>query len=154
MVKGAYTGIAASLINGKTLHVLAGIPVRGGKQSAQTLQKLREFWCTKLYLVIDEISMLSRQFFAKMSRIISITLEIQEEKVFGGLNLIVTGDFHQFPPVVAHQSAPLYWPVDSRRDSEEEIIGRKIFEQFTTVVQLKKQMRVQDPEWHDLLQHV
>ena len=34
MVKGAYTGIAASLIDGKTLHVLAGIPVRGGKQSA------------------------------------------------------------------------------------------------------------------------
>ena len=154
LVKGAYTGIVASLINGKTLHVLAGIPVRGGKQSAQTLQKLREFWRTKLYLVIDEISMLSHQFFAKMSRIISITLEIQEEKVFGGLNVIVTGDFHQFPHVVACQSAPLYWPVDSRRDSEEEIIGQKVFEQFTMVVQLKKQMRVQDPEWHDLLQHV
>ena len=26
-VKGAYTGIAVSLIDGKTLHVLAGIPV-------------------------------------------------------------------------------------------------------------------------------
>ena len=154
LVKGAYTGIAASLIDGKTLHVLAGIPVRGGKQSAQTLRKLRDFWRTKRYLIIDEISMLSRVFFAKMSRIISIALEIEEEKVFGGLNLIVTGDFHQFPPVVARQSAPLYWPVDSRRDSEEEIIGRKIFEQFTTVVQLKKQMRIQDPQWHDLLQHV
>ena len=83
-------------------------------------------------------------FFVKMSRIISIALEIEEEKVFGRLNLIVTGDFHQFPPVVARQSAPLYWPVDSRCDSKEEIIGQKIFEQFTTVVQLKKQMCLQD----------
>ena len=154
LVKGAYTGIAASLIDGKTLHVLAGIPVRGGKQSAQTLRKLREFWRTKRYLIIDEISMLSRNFFAKLSRIISVALEIEEESVFGGLNVIGTGDFHQFPPVVARQSAPLYWPVDSRRDTEEEILGRKIFEQFTTVVQLKKQMRVHDPEWHNLLQHV
>lgn len=31
-VKGAYTGITVLLIDGKTLHVLAGIPVRGGKQ--------------------------------------------------------------------------------------------------------------------------
>ncbi|KAF8424995.1 hypothetical protein L210DRAFT_874447, partial [Boletus edulis BED1] len=27
LVKGAYTGIAASIIDGKTLHVLGGIPV-------------------------------------------------------------------------------------------------------------------------------
>ena len=39
-VKGAYTGIAASLIDGKTLYVLAGIPVKGRRQSAQTLKKL------------------------------------------------------------------------------------------------------------------
>lgn len=39
-IKGAYTGITASLIDGKTLHVLAGIPIHGGKQSAQTMKKL------------------------------------------------------------------------------------------------------------------
>jgi PIF1-like helicase len=66
-VKGTYTGIAASLIDGKTLHVLAGIPVRGGKQSAQTLKKLQEFWRGKPYFIIDEVSMLSRAFFAKLS---------------------------------------------------------------------------------------
>jgi PIF1-like helicase len=66
-VKGAYTRIAASLTDGKTLHVLAGIPVRGGKQSAQTLKKLWEFWRGKWYFIIDEVSMLSRAFFAKLS---------------------------------------------------------------------------------------
>ena len=153
-VKGAYTGIAASLIDGKTLHVLGGIPVRGGKQSAQTLKRLRTFWKDKHYLIIDEVSMLSRCFFAKLSRIISTAMESEEDKIFGGLNVILVGDFHQFPPVVARLSAPLYWPADSRNDSEDDILGRKIFEQFTTVVQLKKQVRVQDDVWHDVLQHV
>ena len=153
-VKGAYTGIAASLIDGKTLHVLAGIPVRGGKQSAQTLKKLREFWRTKRYLIIDEISMLSRSFFAKMSQIISTAMETPKEEVFGGLNVILVGDFHQFPPVVARRSAPLYWTANPVQDSEDDIIGRKIYEQFTTVVQLNKQIRVQDPIWQDILQHV
>ena len=153
-VKGAYTGIAASLIDGKTLHVLGGISVRGGKQSAQTLKRLRTFWSDKHYLIIDEVSMLSRSFFSKLSRIISTALESKEDKIFGGLNVILVGDFHQFPPVVARLSAPLYWPADSRNDSEDDILGRKIFEQFTTVVQLKKQVRVQDEVWHDVLQHV
>ena len=153
-VKGAYTGIAALLIDGKTLHVLGGIPVRGGKQSAQTLKRLHTFWKDKRYLIIDKVSMLSCGFFAKLSRIISTTLESEEDKIFGGLNVILVGDFHQFPPVVARLSAPLYWPVDSRNDLEDDILGRKIFEQFTTIVQLKKQVRVQDDVWHDVLQHV
>jgi hypothetical protein len=154
LVKGAYTGIAASLIDGKTLHVLGGIPVKGRKQSAQTLKKLREFWRTKRYLIIDEVSMLSRCFFARFSRIISTAMEVMNEQIFGGLNVILVGHFHQFPPVVARRSAPLYWPADSRHDSEEDILGRKIFEQFSTVVRLNKQVRVRDEIWHDVLQHV
>lgn len=153
-VKGAYTGIAASLIDGKTLHVLGGIPIRGGKQSAQTVKKLREFWRTKKYLIIDEISMLSRSFFAKLCRIISTAMEVDEEMIFGGLNVIIVGDFHQFPPVVARQSAPLYCSADPRYDTEDDVLGRKIYEQFTTVVQLKEQIRIKDPVWHDVLQHV
>lgn len=154
LVKGAYTGIAASLIDGRTLHVLAGIPIKGGKQSGQTLKRLREFWREKRYLFIDEVSMLSRSFLAKLSRIISTAMEAKDDQVFGGLNVVLVGDFHQFPPVLARRSAPLYWPADSRNDSEDDILGRKIYEQFTTVVQLDQQIRIQDPEWHDLLQHV
>ena len=51
-------------------------------------------------------------------------------------------------------TAPLYWPADPRHDSENEILGWEIFEQFTAVIQLKKQIQVQDPEWHDVLQHI
>ena len=60
-------------------------------------------------------------------------MEVVGEEIFGGLNMILTGDFHQFPPVVARCSAPLYWPADPKHDTEDEILGRKIYKQFMTV---------------------
>jgi ABC-type dipeptide/oligopeptide/nickel transport system ATPase component len=64
LVKATYTGIAASIIEGKTLHSIGMIPLNGQRQSAQTLKKLELLWKDKQYLIIDEISMVSRQFFA------------------------------------------------------------------------------------------
>lgn len=46
-------------------------------------------------------------------------METAEDKVFGDLNVILVGDFHQFPPVVARHLAPLYSPVDLNNDSED-----------------------------------
>ncbi|KAG2128403.1 hypothetical protein BD769DRAFT_1457264 [Suillus cothurnatus] len=34
------------------------------------------------------------------------------------------------------------------------MLGQKIYEQFTTVVHLKEQIRVTNPEWNDLLHHI
>ncbi|KIK96706.1 hypothetical protein PAXRUDRAFT_770151, partial [Paxillus rubicundulus Ve08.2h10] len=36
----------------------------------------------------------------------------------------------------------------------DKVFGGKIYEQFTVIVQLKEQVRVTDPKWMDLLQHV
>ncbi|KAG1792363.1 uncharacterized protein HD556DRAFT_1239539, partial [Suillus plorans] len=98
------------------------------------------FWKDKLYLIIDEKSMLSRKFLVKISAYVA-----------KGKSL---ADFHQFPPVAVKKSAALYYPCDSSKDTAEEMLGRKIYEQFTTVVCLKEQIRVTDPEWNDLLHHI
>ncbi|KAG1764948.1 hypothetical protein EDD22DRAFT_951409 [Suillus occidentalis] len=67
LVKAVYTGIAASIIDGKTLHVIALIPLNGRQQGAQLLKKLAAFWKGKLYLIINEKSMLSHKFLAQIS---------------------------------------------------------------------------------------
>jgi len=157
LVKAAYTGLAASVIDGKTLHHVAMLPLHGAKQSPKTIKALETYWQDKHYLIIDEISMVSRKMFAKLSRIISRAKEHQgktTDEPFGGLNVIVVGDFHQFPPVAAKPTAPLYCPCDAEKDSDIDMLGRKLYEQFDQVVRLKTQVRVTDSEWLDLLQHV
>lgn len=120
------------------------------------MKRLREFWRVKKNLVIDEMSMLSREFFAKLSRILTTVIEEDEDRkkglLFGGLNMILVGDFHQFPPVACRRSAPLFYPNNVRFDKVDEIIGREIYEQFQIVVRLTKQIRVIDPVWQNLLQ--
>jgi len=74
-----------------------------------------------------------------------------EHKLFGGINIILVGDFHQFPPVFGQ---PLYWRLDNRVADEEDLLDWSIYEEFRTVVRLKQQMRVVDSEWLDVLRHV
>jgi hypothetical protein len=48
----------------------------------------------------------------------------------------------------------LYYPIDSINDSAESQLGRAIYEEFSTVVILKEQMRVTDEVWLDFLRHL
>lgn len=79
---------------------------------------------------------------------------LETEDPFGGVNIILVGDFHQFPPAASKALAPLYWPCNMVKDNDQEILGRRIYEQFDIVVRLKTQVQVTDPEWEDLLKHV
>jgi len=75
-----------------------------------------------------------------------------EDLPFGGLNVVICGDFHQFPPVCSRKTAPLYWPA-SMDDSNEENVGSKLYSKFNKVVILKDQVRVTDIGWLELLRH-
>jgi len=96
----ATTGLAATHLNGTTIHAWSGIGVQDffDKQEANKLGKTRQEIIKKAdILVIDEISML-RDFRLDM---VDDTLRFvrQSDEPFGGVQVILCGDFFQLPPV-------------------------------------------------------
>ncbi|HEY5221227.1 MAG TPA: PIF1 family DEAD/DEAH box helicase [Candidatus Paceibacterota bacterium] len=99
----AYTGIAASHINGRTLHSWAGLTRGPMHEDAQEIDRVRanEFLTDRIrrarVLIIDEISMLHPAQFDRVDLICRTARNSPEP--FGGLQLICCGDFFQIPPV-------------------------------------------------------
>ena len=157
LLKMAYTGIAASLIEGKTTHTATSMSVNSSGISAAAKSKLAKTWGHVEYVIIDEISMISRKFFAELSKRVAVGKGAPHTShlPFGGVNVIICGDLHQFPPVASRARAALYYPANlSLKDTEDEVLGRMIYEQFQTVVILTQQVRVSDPIWRKLLDHL
>ena len=106
----ALTGCAALLLGhkAKTLHSWAGIGL--GKESTAELyvkisrnRKAKRNWlCTDL-LIIDEISMMTAELFDKLNE---LAKKIRSnKKPFGGIQLLLVGDFFQLPPVTKGSDA-------------------------------------------------
>lgn len=98
----ASTGLASCILEGQTLHSWAGIGL--GKEPAPELvkkikrnQKSRQKWLRTKVLIIDEISMVDGQLFDKLEQV-ARTIR-NNGRPFGGIQLVVTGDFFQLPPV-------------------------------------------------------
>lgn len=100
----AMTGCAALLLHSKakTLHSWSGIglgadvvPLLVGKIKKSRRAMLG--WLKTDTLVIDEVSMLTAELFEKLEE---IARKIRKnDRPFGGLQLIMVGDFFQLPPV-------------------------------------------------------
>jgi len=77
---------------------------------------LQHFWHPRHYLIIDEFSSITKKFLAILSKNIGIRKEGTElgqpGHSFGGINGILCGDPHQFPPVVQSHAESLYQLVD------------------------------------------
>ncbi|KAF8440514.1 hypothetical protein L210DRAFT_3314204, partial [Boletus edulis BED1] len=67
LIKTAYTGMAASLIGGQTCHSACLLTHRDSNISSVTKKKLEQIWSTVAYDITDEMSMISKRFFARMS---------------------------------------------------------------------------------------
>lgn len=105
----ALTGCAALLLGckAKTLHSWAGIGL--GKESVEALvasikkkswkPSLRNWLQTKT-LIIDEVSMMTPELFEKLD---AIGRRIRgSSQPFGGIQIVLIGDFYQLPPVAAN----------------------------------------------------
>lgn len=100
----ALTGCAALLLGhkAKTLHSWAGIGL--GKGTVQELlmkirknRKVRQNWLLTDLLIIDEVSMLTAELLDKLNEL-GKKLRVSRAP-FGGLQILLVGDFFQLPPV-------------------------------------------------------
>ncbi len=98
----ATTGIAATHMQGVTIHSWSGLGIREylTDQDIDELEAREYLWNrfekTKV-LIIDEISMMHGHRFDMIDRVCRAFK--RTEKPFGGMQIVVCGDFFQLPPV-------------------------------------------------------
>lgn len=150
LAKTAMTGVAASVIGGQTLHNWAALPINTPqsdnwikKNNAKRKKNVEQ----TLWLMIDEMSMLTSPLLANLSKIAGFIRKGNPAIPFGGLCIVLFGDFHQFPPV-ASISKELYNSTPPNANCQ---LGRSLYLQFESVVILNEQMRLRDPEWNAIL---
>ncbi|XP_044714696.1 PIF1-like helicase domain-containing protein [Hirsutella rhossiliensis] len=103
----APTGVASNQIQGSTIHSLLRLPVGGTftdlppADAAALQSRLRHI----KYLVIDEKSMLGLEQLARIDSRLRQAFPQRNLEFFGGVSVVLVGDFFQLPPV---RQKPLY----------------------------------------------
>jgi len=143
----ASTGIAATHLGGMTIHSWSGLGVRDIltdydiEDMMQRQYLYKRFERTKV-LVIDEVSMLHH---FRLDLIEWICRQMKRsEKPFGGMQIILCGDFFQLPPV-------------TRGESPESEFAYKaeawLYSKFT-ICYLEEQHRQKDKEYLAILNEI
>lgn len=144
----ASTGIASINVGGQTLHSWAGLGLGDlplnellrNIMSAKGTHMRKKLRKTKI-LAIDEISMISADIFDLLNNLLKVVRENKDP--FGGIQLILFGDFLQLPPVVKGGGEITFcFESDAWKEAEIEIIN------------LKEIYRQTDKELIEMLNHL
>jgi len=99
----APTGIAASHLKGHTIHSFFALGIRdtvvdnGYVEFLQDKTYLKTRFSKLQVLIVDEVSMVSPEIFASMDKVLRAFKNSPEP--FGGVQVVISGDFFQLPPV-------------------------------------------------------
>ena len=147
----ALTGNAALLINGKTLHSWASIGL-GDDTADRLVQKIRKSfvarknWLTTDVLIIDEVSMLTPELFEKLDYIGRNIRLFNADLPFGGIQIILSGDFFQVPPINIQENK------DSRVFCFESPLWKELI--GNNIIELTDIIRQQDPVFQKCLNEI
>ncbi|MCJ8326776.1 MAG: AAA family ATPase [Campylobacterales bacterium] len=98
----APTGIAASHLNGQTIHSFFSLGIRDTIDEAFISNLLDKKYLQTRFkklkiLIIDEISMVSPNVFSAIDQILRAFK--QSDEPFAGIQVVLSGDFFQLPPI-------------------------------------------------------
>jgi hypothetical protein len=105
----APTGIAASHLKGHTIHSFFSLGIREEIDEGFIRFLLDKRYLKKKFdkvkvLIIDEVSMVSPGIFSAMDKILQAFK--RNNQPFGGVQVVVSGDFFQLPPVSTNFRSP------------------------------------------------
>lgn len=139
----ATTGLAATHLGGSTIHAWSGIGVHDELPDDfedYLLKSRRDIIETTDVLVIDEISMLHDY---RLDMVDAVARKVRDDdRPFGGIQVILCGDFFQLPPV-------------NRSDSREGgfVVGSNAWQELDPVIcYLAEQHRQDDDAFLEILQ--
>lgn len=144
----ASTGIAATHINGVTIHSWSGIGIKEVITESDLRVILKKSYVVDRILraevlIIDEISMLNAETLDnvdKVTREVKALLSMDNRgKSFGGLQVIFVGDFFQLPPVAKRKIAKFAFESQAWLGAEP------------TVCYLTEQHRQEDADFLEIL---
>ncbi len=144
----ASTGIAATHMKGVTIHSWSGIGINDQLTEAQIAwlkrkKTLRKSVQNTRVLIIDEISMLHKNQIELIDRVLRQLRNSVE--AFGGLQLVLCGDFFQLPPVSKARQAS--------RD-KFAFMSQTWLEADLSVCYLKRQYRQDDNQLSAILNEI
>lgn len=144
----ASTGIAATHIDGVTIHSWSGIGIKETlKESDVQLILKKPFVVNRIIaakvLIIDEISMLNAKTLDNINTVVrAVKAQIDPrlgDEAFGGIQVIFVGDFFQLPPVTKYGLAKFAFESQAWLHAEP------------VICYLTEQHRQDDPEFLDIL---
>ncbi|KAJ6604142.1 PIF1-like helicase-domain-containing protein [Mycena vulgaris] len=152
----APTGIAASIIDGRTIHSWAKLPTSNARSFARESASAKSARTSNVhgvrYILVDHCSSLSQRQLALLSSVLDV--ESADDSAvgddFGGRSVILLGDLAQFPPSSNPRDA-LY---SGSRHNALAATGERIHRRFGHVVTLAPNVRVLDPSWSAVLERV
>lgn len=144
----ASTGIAATHMNGMTIHAWAGIGIKdvltnADLQNMKTKKYLKDKLAKVNVLIIDEISMLHK----KQLEAVNTVLKFFRDPFspFGGIQVVFSGDFFQLPPVGNQRETP--------RD-KFAFMAKAWVEAQLTICYLTEQYRQEDNQLNSILNEI
>jgi len=156
----AMTGTACAMVlsacEAKTLHSWAGVGlaieevpdlIKRVRKSRKSLMN----WQTVQLLVIDEVSMMTAELFEKLDAIGRSVRKGGSDKPFGGIQLVLCGDFCQLPPIFKTAQSIDIPPSSAHRFCFESNIWQQT---ISIIVELKTIWRQTDAQLQTALSEI